>query len=100
MSHSLRCLATVILFAVSAGKVSAAEPNWEAYNRLLKTHVSAGELNGIKLHVVDYNAVKQDTDFAASLNLIEQFDTELLESQQGNKGQPRYKPPFPANFGL
>ncbi len=26
--------------------------------------------------------------------------TALLESLEGKKGQPRYKPPFPANFGL
>ncbi len=23
-----------------------------------------------------------------------------MESLEGKKGQPRYKPPFPANFGL
>ncbi len=27
-------------------------------------------------------------------------ETALLESLEGNKGQPRFKPPFPANFGL
>ncbi|MDH5356422.1 MAG: NADH-quinone oxidoreductase subunit NuoF, partial [Gammaproteobacteria bacterium] len=27
-------------------------------------------------------------------------ETALLESLEGKKGQPRYKPPFPANFGL
>ncbi|GAB4117064.1 MAG: NADH-quinone oxidoreductase subunit NuoF [Sideroxydans sp.] len=27
-------------------------------------------------------------------------ETALLESIEGKKGQPRYKPPFPANFGL
>ncbi len=27
-------------------------------------------------------------------------ETGLLESIEGKKGQPRYKPPFPANFGL
>ncbi len=27
-------------------------------------------------------------------------ETALLESLQGNKGQPRFKPPFPANYGL
>lgn len=27
-------------------------------------------------------------------------ETALIESLEGKKGQPRYKPPFPANFGL
>jgi len=27
-------------------------------------------------------------------------ETALMESLEGKKGQPRYKPPFPANFGL
>jgi len=27
-------------------------------------------------------------------------ETALMESLEGRKGQPRYKPPFPANFGL
>ena len=27
-------------------------------------------------------------------------ETALLESIEGKKGQPRFKPPFPANFGL
>jgi NADH-quinone oxidoreductase subunit F len=27
-------------------------------------------------------------------------ETALLESLEGKKGQPRFKPPFPASFGL
>ena len=27
-------------------------------------------------------------------------ETALMESLEGKKGQPRFKPPFPANFGL
>src|SRR3546814_16808265 len=27
-------------------------------------------------------------------------ETALMESLEGKKGQPRYKPPFPANFAL
>src|SRR5258706_11213278 len=27
-------------------------------------------------------------------------ETALMESLEGKKGQPRYKPPFPAGFGL
>ncbi|MEB0160971.1 hypothetical protein QN405_25460, partial [Pseudomonas sp. AH2 (2023)] len=27
-------------------------------------------------------------------------ETAMMESLEGKKGQPRYKPPFPANYGL
>ena len=27
-------------------------------------------------------------------------ETALMESLEGKKGQPRFKPPFPANYGL
>ncbi len=44
-----------------------------------------------------------DFDLAGSLGAgayICGEETALLESLEGKKGQPRFKPPFPANFGL
>ncbi len=44
-----------------------------------------------------------DIDLYASLGAgayICGEETALLESLEGKKGQPRYKPPFPANYGL
>lgn len=44
-----------------------------------------------------------DIDIHASLGAgayICGEETALLESLEGKKGQPRFKPPFPANFGL
>ncbi len=44
-----------------------------------------------------------DVDLYASLGAgayICGEETALLESLEGKKGQPRYKPPFPANYGL
>ncbi|NKB37404.1 MAG: NADH-quinone oxidoreductase subunit NuoF [Gammaproteobacteria bacterium] len=44
-----------------------------------------------------------DVDIYASLGAgayICGEETALLESLEGKKGQPRFKPPFPANFGL
>ena len=44
-----------------------------------------------------------DIDLHASLGAgayICGEETALLESLEGKKGQPRFKPPFPANFGL
>ena len=47
------------------------------------------------------------TDFSFNLNAHHGFgayicgeETALLESLEGKKGQPRFKPPFPASFGL
>ncbi len=47
------------------------------------------------------------TDFSFELYAVHGFgayvcgeETGLLESIEGKKGQPRYKPPFPASFGL
>jgi NADH-quinone oxidoreductase subunit F len=47
------------------------------------------------------------TDFSFQLHAVHGWgayicgeETGLLESVEGKKGQPRYKPPFPASFGL
>ena len=47
------------------------------------------------------------SDFSFQLHAFHGFgayicgeETALMESLEGKKGQPRYKPPFPANFGL
>ena len=47
------------------------------------------------------------TDFSFQLHAVHGWgayicgeETALLESVEGKKGQPRYKPPFPASFGL
>ena len=49
----------------------------------------------------------QGTDFSFQLNAHHGYgayicgeETALLESLEGKKGQPRFKPPFPASFGL
>jgi NADH:ubiquinone oxidoreductase subunit F (NADH-binding) len=47
------------------------------------------------------------SDFSFQLHAAHGFgayicgeETALLESLEGKKGQPRFKPPFPASFGL
>ncbi len=49
----------------------------------------------------------QGSDFSFQLHAFHGYgayicgeETALLESLEGKKGQPRFKPPFPANFGL
>lgn len=73
---------------------------WEVYDRFeeaLEEARTAGYL-GQKI---------LGTEFSFQLHAAPGFgayicgeETALLESLEGKKGQPRFKPPFPANFGL
>jgi NADH-quinone oxidoreductase subunit F len=70
---------------------------YEAFERALKEAREAGYL-GDNLF---------GTDFCFQLHAHHGYgayicgeETALLESIEGNKGQPRFKPPFPASFGL
>ena len=73
---------------------------WEVYERFeeaLEEARAAGYL-GEKI---------LGTEFSFQLHAAPGFgayicgeETALLESLEGKKGQPRFKPPFPANFGL
>ncbi|MEY3725265.1 MAG: hypothetical protein RLZZ365_1200 [Pseudomonadota bacterium] len=73
---------------------------WEVYERFeeaLEEARAAGYL-GQKI---------LGTEFSFQLHAAPGFgayicgeETALLESLEGKKGQPRFKPPFPANFGL
>ncbi len=73
---------------------------WEVYDRFeeaLEEARAAGYL-GEKI---------LGTEFNFQLHAVPGFgayicgeETALLESLEGKKGQPRFKPPFPANFGL
>ncbi len=73
---------------------------WEPYERFeaaLKEAYDAGLLG--------QNIVGAGVDFDLHTHLgagayICGEETALLESIEGKKGQPRFKPPFPANFGL
>jgi len=69
----------------------------EAFNKALKEAYDAGLL-GEKL-------LGSETEFNLYTHLgagayICGEETALLESLEGKKGQPRFKPPFPANYGL
>ncbi|MDF1756832.1 MAG: NADH-quinone oxidoreductase subunit NuoF [Legionellaceae bacterium] len=73
---------------------------WEPYERMesaLKEAYEAGLLG------TDIQGTKIDFDLYNHLGAgayICGEETALLNSLEGKKGQPRFKPPFPANFGL
>ena len=73
---------------------------WEPYERFesaLEEARSAGFLGGNILGLdFDYNI---HTHLGSGAYICGE-ETALLESIEGKKGQPRFKPPFPAMFGL
>ena len=73
---------------------------WEVYDRFeeaLEESRAAGYL-GEKILGTEFNfQLHAAPGFGA---YICGEETALLESLEGKKGQPRFKPPFPANFGL
>ena len=58
----------VALLTLAPGLVATpAAGEGDAYARLLATHVRPGVISGIRLHGVDYRAVKADPDYARAL---------------------------------
>jgi len=57
---ALAALAPALVATPAAGE-------GDAYARLLATHIRPGVISGIRLHAVDYRAVKADPDYAGAL---------------------------------
>ncbi len=73
---------------------------WEVYERFEKAIEEANQANFLGKNILD-------SGFSFELNASPGYgayicgeETALLESLEGKKGQPRFKPPFPASFGL
>lgn len=70
---------------------------FERFEQALKEAYEAGLLGeNIKDSGIDMNIF---TALGAGAYICGE-ETALMESLEGKKGQPRFKPPFPANFGL
>jgi NADH-quinone oxidoreductase subunit F len=70
---------------------------FERFEQALKEAYEAGLLGeNIKGSGIDMNIF---TALGAGAYICGE-ETALMESLEGKKGQPRFKPPFPANFGL
>jgi NADH-quinone oxidoreductase subunit F len=73
---------------------------WEPYERF-----EAALTEARKAGLIGSNILGSGVDFELHSHLgagayICGEETALLESLEGKKGQPRFKPPFPANYGL
>jgi len=70
---------------------------FEHFEEALKEAYAAGllgkDIQGTGLNVDIYGALGAGAYICGE-------ETALMESLEGKKGQPRFKPPFPANFGL
>ena len=73
---------------------------WEVYERFEETLEEARAAGYLGQNILG-------SEFSFQLHAAPGFgayicgeETALLESLEGKKGQPRFKPPFPANFGL
>jgi NADH-quinone oxidoreductase subunit F len=73
---------------------------WEPYERFEAAIAEAREAG-----LLGKNILRSGVDFELHTHLgagayICGEETALIESLEGKKGQPRFKPPFPASFGL
>lgn len=67
------------LVFLMAGDLLAAEPDWSTYAHLLQKHVYPGEIDGIHLHIVDYEAIRVDPGWPELIGQLETFSPALLE---------------------
>lgn len=61
---------------------AATEPDWSDYQKLLASHVHAGEKNGVALKVVDYPALKASGDLGQVAVQLAAFPPENLANRE------------------
>ena len=59
----------------------AAEPNWDSYASLLKTHITSGEKHGVRLNLVDYPGLARDKRWPKLLAQLTRFDLHQLTTR-------------------
>lgn len=69
------------LLAMAITPAFAAEPDWSAYGQLLQRHVSAGEIDGVKLNTVNYSAWRIDPLWPQVVSQLETFPAEQLKTR-------------------
>ena len=80
-ARELLTSALVVIGALGAsGGPHTAAADEAAYPTLLKSHVRPGSVSGIRLHLVDYQAIKADPGYAQALRDLAEARTERLTS--------------------
>jgi len=74
---------TFFIFTASVFFVTnlfAAEPDWTAYDSLLKAHVKHGQRDGVSLMAVDYVGIKNNPLYPKIIKQIENYDVSTLSN--------------------
>ncbi|MCF6285955.1 MAG: DUF547 domain-containing protein [Candidatus Hydrogenedentes bacterium] len=71
----------LMFFCVSAASYGV-EPDWTAYDKLLKQHVKPGKLEGIPLMRVDYIGIKNNVLYPEVLAQLKNYDTGKLQGKE------------------
>lgn len=71
----------IIGFICYAWAVSAEEPDWTAYQAVLK-HVKPGEKNGVQVALVDYSTIIANGSLDKAYRLLSSFQPERLSGTQ------------------
>ena len=62
--------------------VPAWAQDYDAWDRVVRNHVTTGEREGISTHLVNYSAVATDPDFATFLDSLAKADTTSLTKNE------------------
>ncbi len=84
LKHNILAVAGALCLFLAAAPVSAAEsPDlWDQYDALLQRHVHQGSRHGIKLNLVDYDALSRDPLFKALLKRLASYPKDRLVTRK------------------
>jgi len=78
----MRLSKIISLCVVLVYPILAQSHDFSNWNGLLKNYVHTGTKHGIKLNLVDYEALKQDTRWEQTLNSLKQADIKTFSTKQ------------------
>ena len=73
---------TALTIALACTQANAAEPDWNHYAQLLQRHVSAGEIDGVKLNTVNYSAWRNDPLWPQVISQLESVPADQLQTRE------------------
>eukprot|EP00929_Paragymnodinium_shiwhaense_P073172 TRINITY_DN37211_c0_g1_i1.p1 TRINITY_DN37211_c0_g1~~TRINITY_DN37211_c0_g1_i1.p1 ORF type:complete len:299 (-),score=73.51 TRINITY_DN37211_c0_g1_i1:321-1217(-) len=63
---------------IACGVLPSSAQDYDAWARVTRSHISEGELEGVKTHVIDYAAIAKDDDFHGFVKSLEVANTQNL----------------------
>lgn len=77
-----RCCKLILFVLITVTRaLPAAEPDWDAYERVLKDYLAAGTKNGVPLMQVDYRGLRASGALEPVVRQVEAFRISQLESR-------------------